>query len=313
MTAQPRQPAGVPVGGQFTTAARGEAAVTLSPPAVGGLGIAKGDSMYLSAFEAGTDILESVEIVHDDDDGYRADGTVGLNFIDAYREITGQDSSDPLDPDSPEFEAAEQWLGDHGQILTAFVRGRYGADVDASSDSWAHQRVVFSVDLDPATDTSENVAAKLEADTQAVRLYNEMDAGTYGAPYLWAEARRHLQAWNTDVEEAQRGYVADVLDDAGLAHGHAVDKADTLTGLDLDASAANVRAFMRDHHDLIAQAKRAHHAEHGSAYEAAALGRDISLALHNPPGTPHGRMAFGALPGELQARLRDAVRRASTA
>ena len=308
-TLQVRQPAGAPTGGQFATSARGEGAVTLAPPAVGALGIEPGDSMMLSAFEAGTDILDTVEIVHEDEGGYRADGTVDVNFIDGYRHIAGVPSHEPLDLDHDEHEAAVAWLNDHAPVLEAFLTERYGAELEQGPDEWEHQRMVFSVPLDPAEDTTETVAAKLENGTRAVQLYNESDAGTFGSPYLWAEAKRHLDVWNADVETAQRGYLTAVMEDAGMQHGQAVDRADVLPAAQLEERAGNVRRFMRDNHALLQQAKAAHRQQHGTEQDPFWLGRDVSLALHNPPETPHGRLAFAALPTALQAQLQRAARR----
>lgn len=194
MTEPRRQPAGTPVGGQFATTERTEGSVALAPPAVGALGLVPGDSAMLSGFEAGTDILDTVEIIRDDEGGYRADGTVGVNLIDGYRHIHDVPDHDPLDRDSDEHEAAVTWLDDHAPILEAFLTDRYGAELEQGPDEWEYQRMVFSVPLDPAVDTTETVAAKLEDGTRAVQLYNESDAGTFGSPYLWAELKRHLEA-----------------------------------------------------------------------------------------------------------------------
>lgn len=309
MTEQRRQPAGSPAGGQFATAGRTEGAVTLAPPAVGALGIEPGDSAILSGHEAGTDILDTVEIVHEDDGGYRADGAVGVNFVDGYRWIAQVSAHEPLDRDSDEHEKAVAWLDDHAQVIETFLEERYGAELEQGPDEWEYQRMVFSVPLDRALDTTETVAAKLESGTKAVQLYNESDAGTFGSPYLWAEVDRHLTAWNVDVDQAQRGYLADVMEDAGMAYGQAVDRAGVLPSEQLAERAANVRRFMAENYRLVAQAQRTHTAQHGRPYDPFELGRDVSLALHNPPSTPHGRLAFGALPSDLQARLQETARR----
>lgn len=189
-----RQPAGTPAGGQFAATTRGEGAVTLTGgPPVASLGIDQGDSLYLSAAEAGTDILDHVEVVHDEF-GYRADGGVRLDFLDAYREVADVPAHEPLTPGSAEHDVAVQWLNDHASTLERFLTDRYGGELENGSDEWEHQRLVFIVPLDPAVDTPQTAAAKLENDTKAVQLYNESDRGTYGCPYLWAEVRRHMQA-----------------------------------------------------------------------------------------------------------------------
>lgn len=309
MTEQPRHPAGAPTGGQFATTTRSEGAVALAAPTLEALDIAPGDALYLSAADAGTDIIDSVEIVHEDDGAYRADGAVTLNFLDAYREIAGVDDTVQLEPGSDEMLAAATWLEDHSPVLEAFLRERYDAELDGSCEEWAHQRLVFSAALDPAVDTTDTVAARVETDTKAIQAYNESDRGTFGVPYLWAEARRHVEAWNADVEAAQRGYLADKITDRGLPWGQSLDRANALPAEHLDQGADVVRRFMREQHDVVQRARTVHLQQHGTELEPMWIGRDVSLVLNNPADTPHGRLAFSALPSDLQARMQETVRR----
>lgn len=309
MSDQPRHPAGIPTGGQFTAAARAEGAVTLASPTIDALHLAPGDSHLLTPAESGSDILDSVEIVRQDDGTYRVDGALGLDFLDAYREVHSVDDSVDLTFGTAAHDTATQWLNDHGSVLEAFVTERYDADLDAGCDDWEHQRLTFSVPLDPETDTVETVAAKLEDQSRAVQAYNESDRGTFGSPYLWGEARRFLDVWDAQVQDAQRGYVADVMEDTGVEYEHAANRTAGMTRDSLDAAAPTVRRFIREQYDTITQARRVHQDRHGTEYSAEHLGRDISLALNNPPGTPHGRLAFAALPFELRDRLQDLARR----
>lgn len=309
MTEPRRQPAGTPVGGQFATTERTEGSVALAPPAVGALGLVPGDSTMLSGYEAGTDILDTVEIIRDDEGGYRADGAVGLNVMDGYRWLANYPDHEPLERGTDEHDTAVAWLNDHAPILETYLTERYGAAFEHGADDWEDQRLIFSVPLDPATDTTDTVAAKLENETKAVQLYNESDAGTFGSPYLWSEVKLHLAAWDNEVQHAQRGYLADVMEDAGMQYGQAIDRAEVLPAEQLAERADNVRRFMREQYPLLAQARRAYVEMHGRPFDPFHFGRDISLALHNPPNTPHGRMAFGALGPELQARLKETVAR----
>lgn len=304
MSDQTRQPSGVPVGGQFAASARTEPEIALTPPAIGGLGIAAGDALYLTPSEAGTDIfIGGLEIIHDDDGGYRVQGAIPLDMVDGYLEMTGQGEANTLDPDSPRFAEAVAWLDDHRQVIDSFLQDRYGMEFDNSCDEWSFQRAQFTVELDPAVDTLDTVAARLENESKAIQMYNEMDAGTYGSPYLWSEAKLHMAAWDNEVKHAERGYLTDLMEDSGIPYATAEGRVENLGDDELEKSAGHIRVFMRENHDLITQAKRTHQEQHGHPYHPGTLGRDISLALNNPPGTPHGRMAFGSLPSELHQRL----------
>lgn len=309
MTTQDRQPAGVPAGGQFAATARAETTTVLPDPPkpVGDLGITVGDSLFMSPFEAGTDIFSEVEIVHDED-GYRVEGAMGIDFIDGYHE-TFRSGPGPCRPYTDEQVAeAVAWLDDHQQIVERFFTDRYGCEFDRGCDEWAHQRAQFSVELNPAVDTRGSAASQLENGTKAIALYNESDAGTYGSDYMWSALNRHMQNWEQKVTHAQQAYTADVLEDSGIPYGEALGHASQMTRPQLEKQAAPVRRFMMENHDLITQAE-AHWAEKfGSEYTPELIGRDISLAMHNPPGTPHGRLAFGAVPSHLGERLAAAAR-----
>ncbi len=309
MSDQPRHPAGIPTGGQFTPAARAEGTVALASPTIDALHLTPGDSYLLTPAESGSDILDSVEIVRQDDGTYRVDGALGLDFLDAYREIHSLDETVDLTFGTAARDEADEWLNDHGSVLEAFVTERYDADLDAGCDDWEHQRLTFSVALDPETDTVETAAAKLEDQSRAVQAYNESDRGTFGTPYLWGEARRFMDVWEAQVQDAQRGYATDVMEDTGVRHELAANHTAGLHAGDLEAAAPAVRRFIREQYDTIAHARRVHQDRHGTDYSAESLGRDISLALNNPPGTPHRRLAFAALPHELRDRLQDLARR----
>ena len=195
MSTQPhsRQPAGVPVGGQFAATTRTEPAVALKPPAIGGLGIAAGDALHMTSSEVRTDLfIGGIEIIHDDNGGYRVQGAIPLNMVDGYLEMTGHDTRNRIDPDSTRFAEAVQWLDDHRQDIDSFLQDRYSMEFDGGCDDWSFQRAQFTVELDPAVDTIDTAAARLENESKAIQLYNEMDAGTYGSPYLWSEAKAHL-------------------------------------------------------------------------------------------------------------------------
>jgi hypothetical protein len=316
------QPAGAPTGGRFATGAVPESGTALALPAdplVGDLGLVEGDAVYLSAFEAGTDILEAVEIVRTDEGGYRADGAVVLDLMDGFHEIArftdnitvreGPAGADRGDLDLDRIGQATAFLDEHRQLVESFLTDRYGCELDGGCDEWSYQRALFSVDLDPAVDTQGSVASRLESETKAVQLHNESDGGTAGSPYVWRELADHLDRWEEDVFAARRGFAADVFNDQGAEHTDAIDKAADSSPEELDATgAAAVRTFMALNHDDIARAKAHVTARFGEEYTAESLVRDISLAINNPPGTPHGRMAFGALPSVLQTRLQLAAR-----
>lgn len=308
MTEQPRHPAGAPTGGQFATTARTEGTVALAAPAIETLGISPGDAVYLSAAEAGTDILDSVEIVHEDDGGYRADAGVALNLIDAYREITGVDDTVEIEPGSDAMLAASAWLEVHAQVLEAFLQDRYDAELDGSCEEWAHQRLVFSTPLDPSTDTTDTVAARVENDTKAIQAYNESDRGTFGVPYLWAEARRHFAVWEVDVQSAQRGFLADAMTETGLTWGAATDRAAGFMPGRLDENAAGVRRFMTDNHHLVQRARTAYRELHATDWDPVRLGREVA-AVRNRPEAPGRAAAFSSMPPSLRAQLVNAVNR----
>ena len=307
--ARTRQPSGTPAGGEFATGARREtdtALLAAPDPLVGDLGVAFGDSLYMSSFEAGTDLFGSVEIAHDEE-GYRAQGAMDIDFIDGYHQMRGTEPGPDGYTDEQVAEAVA-FLDDHQQLVETFFTGRYACELDGACDEWSFQRAQFAVDLDPAVHTRGSAVAELENQSKAVALYNETDAGTYGSPFVWRLLAERVTAWDAEVQDAQVAYLADVLQDSGVEYGVAFDQARAAGPDELAAAGASVRAFMAEHHDQIAQARAAFTVRHGGEYTTQMLGRDLSLAMHNPPGTPHGRMAFGALPTELGSRLAAAAR-----
>jgi hypothetical protein len=278
--------------------------IAQADPLVADLAIAPGDSYMLTPAESGSDILDGVEVVRDDDGHYRAQASMQLDMFDGWLAMYG---GGPQDPDELRDEASE-WLDEHQQVVTAFLTDRYGLELQDGCDDWENQRAQFSVDLDGPDLHMGEVASRLYDSTAAVKLYNEMDRGTFGSPYLWSELKTRMAAWELEVDDAQRGYVHDVLTDAGTPPGEAFEVVDFMDPARRNEAAAVVRTFMRDHHDTIAQAKRAHQELFGIPHEASTLGRDISLAMHNPADTPHGRLAFASLPTHLQSRLQEHAR-----
>lgn len=309
------QPAGAPVGGQFATGAIPETGTTLArplDPLVGDLGIEPGDSHFMSAYEAGTDIFNYVEIIRDDKGAYRVSGAMPLDLIDAFHEmarfsdrVTSTGENDRGDFSAGQTDEATAFLNANQQLVASFLADKYGCELDG--DEWDYQQAEFTTVLDPAVDTAGSAASRLENATKAVQLYNESDAGTFGSPYVWRELAAHVDQWEDEVTAAEREFAADVFSDHGLRSLDADVKAADSSPAELAASGAGlVRTFMAGRYDQMEQAKREHQELHGTPYES--LGRDLSLAIHNPPNTPHGRLAFAAFPPSTQARLQAAAR-----
>lgn len=313
--------AGTRTSGQYAVEETPATGTTLvAPPAdplVSDLGIGPGDSHYMSGPEAGSDIFMSVEILRDDEGVYRVEGSMPMDMVDAFHQMSrftdnGASETDPKGGagvySDEQVARAETWLEDHAQLIESFLTDRYGLELDGGCDTWSEQTISFTAELDPATDTVGSAAHQLETATKAIELYNETDAGTFGSPYVWRELADHYDRWEDEVEVHRRAFAADVFSDQGLGYSDSNDKAADASPAELDAAGAGlVRTFMTDHHDAIEQAKRVHRERHGTEYTS--LGRDLSLAVNNPPNTPHGRMAFGALPSALQVRLQLAAQR----
>lgn len=170
--------AGVPNGGQFAPGNHSEGPPfdtdDTSPVPITALGLADGETMYLTDFDLGDDVFETVE-VHRDGDRYTASGTVP---IDLYAEIGGG-----TDQAYAAHQAAEQLLTDREADIESFLTDQYGARLETGNTEWEEQAVAFTIQLDPAADTTGDILDRLHRETggEALRrdLLDESDRGFY--------------------------------------------------------------------------------------------------------------------------------------
>ena len=164
-----RVQAGVPNGGQFAPDARPEGPPfdddpnDPTPVALTDLGIAAGDSKYVSDFETGDPMFDQLEIWRSDE-GF---GVNGMVPIDLYGELT----------EGMDHEAAEKYLNDREPDINNFLRDRYDAELEPGNTEWEEQAVQFATPMEP-TDTTADLLTRLRDNTKAVDLHNDL-SGAY--------------------------------------------------------------------------------------------------------------------------------------
>lgn len=288
-----RVSAGVPDGGQFAPDARPEGPPfddDTAPVAVTDLGIDVGDSQYLTDFETGDTVFDSMEIWHAQA-GYGVNGTVP---IDLYNELT----------DTSDHTAAEQYLNEREPDINNFLYDRYGAELELGNTEWDEQAVVFIVPL-ADTDTTADLIPRLRENTHAVDLHNDLN-GAYDPSRgsgLYQDLRETLARQDTERQEATGSYVAAAMWTATDDQGEPVE--DKFEESDIDPSSLAEQQkqlvdFMRANRALLAKAAELR----PGFYDAAQIGHDFHLT-RNGHGTGFWDRGLGDVGDQLRDRSQD--------
>ena len=153
------------------------------PVAVSSLGIAPGDSHWVSGHELGDNILDHMEIVQDFEGNYRVEGTVALDIEEQLCEAARIDG---------DHQARFDWLSKRADAIDGYLMERYGLD-GITGEGWGFVEAKFTRDLAPDADTAD-AYSELYDNTKMVDLHNETDQGTFGSPYVYSQLAQHLAA-----------------------------------------------------------------------------------------------------------------------
>lgn len=289
-----RVQAGVPSGGQFAPDARPEGPLfdddpdNPTPVALADLGIAVGDSKYISGFETGDPTFDQLEISHSEE-GF---GVSGMIPIDLYGELT----------ESMDHRAAEQYLNDREPDINNFLRDRYDAELEPGNTEWDEQAVQFQTPMEP-TGTTADLLTRLRDNTRAVDLHNDL-SGAYdpARERLFPALRETLARQDTEREEATGSYVGAALWTATDEEGQPIENKFEEPDID-PASLAEQREqlvdFMRANRGLLAQAAELR----SGFFDAAQIGHDFHLTRNG-----HGTGFWDRGLGEAGSQLSEAAK-----
>jgi hypothetical protein len=120
--------------------------------------------------------------------GFYAVAGIEADFIEGYDIAFGRD------PEADGYDAgpAQQWLNNHLSAIEDFFTGRYGATFDEGYSEWGLQCLYFVVEVDGAT-SPDDAFERLYANDKTAQLYNELDPGTFGCPYVFRLLREHIE------------------------------------------------------------------------------------------------------------------------
>lgn len=127
--------------------------------------------------QVGSEVITSLEI-HYRDWNLFAEALVPCEFDEHFTDLVGIDLDD-----------LQEWADKRARQIELWFANRYGCIVEG--EEWTSLSARFTVMVRPDTPVDE-VGELIVKTTQAVRLFNESDPGTYGADDLWRRLADHL-------------------------------------------------------------------------------------------------------------------------
>jgi len=135
-----------------------------------------GEVATIDGDQIGTEVITALEI-HYRDGNLFAEALVPCEFDEHFTDLVGIDLDD-----------LDEWANQRARRIELWFANRYGCIVEGEWDSLSAR---FTIMVPPDTPADE-VADLIVNTTQAVRLFNESDPGTYGADDLWRLLADHL-------------------------------------------------------------------------------------------------------------------------
>lgn len=127
--------------------------------------------------QIGSAVISAIEIHYRDWQLY-AEALVSCGFDEHFTEMVGIDMDD-----------LDEWANKRARKIEMWFATRYGCVVE--NESWRDLMARFTI-LVPSDMPVDEVAEWVENKTQAIRLFNESDPGTYGADDLWRRLADYL-------------------------------------------------------------------------------------------------------------------------
>lgn len=134
-------------------------------------------SEVLSAWQTASNVLATVEIHWRDGQMY-AEGLVSCGFDEHFTELV----------EIP-FDELDEYANKRARKIEMWFSTRYGCVVE--NEDWTNLMARFTIMIREDTLVDE-VEGLIESRTDAVRLFNESDPGTYGCDDLWRRLADHL-------------------------------------------------------------------------------------------------------------------------